>query len=86
MTLVIDINAGDLVTLRAGNVITHLKLYSDINQNAPIFDIPSFLVLKSTPKGEINGRFTYDINGILEVDLHVPKTGERRELATKGFG
>jgi molecular chaperone HscC len=25
-------------------------------------------------------RFTYDINGILEVDLHVPATGERREL------
>jgi molecular chaperone HscC len=25
-------------------------------------------------------RFTYDINGILEVDLHVPSTGERREL------
>ena len=28
----------------------------------------------------VNCRFTYDINGILEVDLHVPKTGERREL------
>ncbi len=25
-------------------------------------------------------RFTYDINGLLEVDVHVPKTGERREL------
>jgi molecular chaperone HscC len=25
-------------------------------------------------------RFTYDINGLLEVDIHVPKTGERREL------
>jgi molecular chaperone HscC len=28
----------------------------------------------------INCRFTYDINGILEVDLHVPATGQRREL------
>ena len=28
----------------------------------------------------VNCRFTYDINGILEVDLHVPATGERREL------
>ena len=26
-------------------------------------------------------RFTYDINGLLEVDLHVPETGERRDLA-----
>jgi len=25
-------------------------------------------------------RFSYDINGLLEVDVHVPKTGERREL------
>jgi molecular chaperone HscC len=29
---------------------------------------------------QVNCRFTYDINGILEVDLHVPATGERREL------
>jgi molecular chaperone HscC len=25
-------------------------------------------------------RFTYDINGLLQVEVHVPKTGERREL------
>ncbi len=29
---------------------------------------------------QVNVRFTYDINGLLEVDVHVPKTGERREL------
>jgi molecular chaperone HscC len=29
---------------------------------------------------EVSCRFTYDINGILEIDLHVPLTGERREL------
>jgi hypothetical protein len=63
MTLVIDINAGDLLTLRAGTTITHLKLYSDINQSTPIFDIPTFNVFKSTPKGEINGRFTYEVHG-----------------------
>jgi molecular chaperone HscC len=28
----------------------------------------------------VNCRFTYDINGLLEIDLHVPKTGERRQL------
>ncbi len=28
----------------------------------------------------INCRFTYDINGLLEVELHVPQTGERRAL------
>jgi molecular chaperone HscC len=28
----------------------------------------------------INVRFTYDINGLLEVDVHVPETGQRREI------
>ncbi len=34
------------------------------------------------PAGEVDVevRFTYDINGLLEVDLRVPRTGERREL------
>ncbi|EGF89797.1 chaperone protein dnaK [Asticcacaulis biprosthecium C19] len=34
------------------------------------------------PAGEIfiEVRFTYDINGLLEVDVHVPATGERRQL------
>lgn len=33
-------------------------------------------------RGEIavEVRFSYDINGLLEVDVHVPKTGDRREL------
>ena len=29
---------------------------------------------------QIEIRFTYDINGLLEVDVHIPSTGERREL------
>jgi molecular chaperone HscC len=33
-----------------------------------------------TGQVRVNCRFTYDINGILEVDLHVPASGERREL------
>ncbi len=34
------------------------------------------------PAGQayIECRFTYDINGLLEVDVHVPATGERRNL------
>jgi molecular chaperone HscC len=28
----------------------------------------------------IDCRFSYDINGLLEVDVHIPATGERREL------
>lgn len=34
------------------------------------------------PAGSISAdvRFTYDINGLLEVDVHIPRTGERQEL------
>ncbi len=34
------------------------------------------------PAGEVSleVRFTYDINGLLEVDVHVPLSGERRQL------
>jgi molecular chaperone HscC len=36
----------------------------------------------SAKRGEIDieVRFSYDINGLLEIDIHVPRTGERREL------
>jgi molecular chaperone HscC len=48
------------------------------NVHLGVIDIP-------VPPGKagqvkVNCRFTYDINGILEVDLHVPATNERREL------
>lgn len=33
------------------------------------------------PKGlQVDCRFSYDINGLLEVDVHVPASGERRQL------
>lgn len=34
------------------------------------------------PKGEVhmNVRFTYDLNGVLEVNVHVPATGEKKQL------
>jgi molecular chaperone HscC len=36
----------------------------------------------SAPAGQVPVlcRFSYDINGLLEVDLHVPETGARRQL------
>jgi molecular chaperone HscC len=38
------------------------------------------------PAGDVSVevRFTYDINGLLEVDVHVPRTGERRDLLILG--
>lgn len=40
------------------------------------------VAIPPAPAGQISieVRFTYDINGLLEVDVHVPATGERREL------
>ena len=40
------------------------------------------MVVPSRPAGEVNVecRFTYDINGLLEVDVHTPATGERHNL------
>jgi hypothetical protein len=61
MQLVIDITLGDLVTISRGTLIQNLKLYADINAANPIYTLPVCKVFKSTPKGEINGRFTYDV-------------------------
>ncbi len=40
------------------------------------------MTVPSRPAGEIHVecRFTYDINGLLEVDIHTPATGERQNL------
>ena len=40
------------------------------------------LPIPSGPPGsvQIEVRFSYDINGLLEVDVHIPKTGEKRDL------
>ena len=43
------------------------------------------------PKGPVGTvqcqvRYAYDINGILEVDLHIPMTGEKRRLIPEKTG
>lgn len=63
MDLVIDITAGDLVALDSGTTIQNLKLYAHVDSPTPIFHCPEFLVLTATPRGEINGRFTYSVTG-----------------------
>lgn len=63
MQLVIDITAGDLVAFASGTTVANLKLYAHINSATPIFHCPEFLVTEATPRGEINGRFTFDVNG-----------------------
>lgn len=63
MELVIDITSGSMVSLKAGTLINDLLLFADIAATTPIFAIPLFKIFKCTPKGEINGRFTYSVQG-----------------------
>lgn len=63
MQLVIDITTGDLVTIQRGTTISNLKLFADTDATTPIYTIPTFKVFRSVPKGEINGRFTYEVSG-----------------------
>lgn len=63
MTLVIDITTGDLVSIQRGTLISNLKLYADVDATTPVYTIPAFKVFRSTPRGEISGRFTYQIEG-----------------------
>jgi hypothetical protein len=63
MELVIDIVSGSLTPISRGTLITDLKLYADIDAGTPIYHCPLFKVFKSTPKGEINGRFMYSVQG-----------------------
>jgi molecular chaperone HscC len=51
-----------------------------VSDNVPLGKIEIPVPAGRAGEIAVNCRFTYDINGILEVDVHVPATGERREL------
>jgi len=72
------------VTVRDGQRIVKFDIYQGESRQAKdnillgAVEVP----VPPAPAGEISVdvRFTYDINGLLEVDVQVPRTGERREL------
>jgi len=51
-----------------------------VNENVYLGEIR--VPVPNRPRGEvsIDVRFSYDINGLLEIDVHVPLTGEKRQL------
>jgi molecular chaperone HscC len=71
-------------TISDGQRVVKMSVYQGesrkVSDNVSLGEIE--IPVPSGKAGEVavNCRFTYDINGILEVDLHVPSTGERREL------
>jgi len=52
----------------------------DVAANIPLGSIEIPVPPGRASETAVNVRFTYDINGLLEVDIHIPQTGERREL------
>ena len=72
------------VTLRDGQRTVRFDIYQGESRQATDNILLSRMEIPvpPAPAGEVDVevRFTYDINGLLEVDVHVPKTGERREL------
>lgn len=71
-------------TLADGQRVVKLEIYQGESRNVSdnihlgALEIP--VPPRKAGEVEVVCRFTYDINGLLEVDLHVPATGERREL------
>jgi molecular chaperone HscC len=72
------------VTVRDGQRSVRFDIYQGESRQAQdnILLSRTEIPVPPAPAGEVDVevRFTYDINGLLEVDMHVPKTGERREL------
>ena len=71
-------------TMQTGQKVIELNIYQGESRNVVdnvglgTISIP----VPPKPAGEVHVecRFTYDINGLIEVDLHVPLTGEKRQL------
>ena len=71
-------------TLRAGQKNVDFTVYQGesrlVSDNVALGRIS--IPVPPKPAGEVlvECRFTYDINGLIEVDVHVPLTGEKRQL------
>jgi len=63
MTMVMDITFGEFTPLQRGTVLTNLELFSDADSLVPVYSIPTFKIFRSVPRGEINGRVTYNVEG-----------------------
>ncbi len=71
-------------TMQDGQKVVHFGIYQGesrhVVDNILLAEIS--IPVPPQPAGHVavECRFTYDINGLIEVDVHVPLTGERREL------
>jgi len=71
-------------TMHDNQEVVHFGIYQGesrhVSDNILLSEIS--IPVPPRPAGHVavECRFTYDINGLIEVDVHVPMTGERREL------
>lgn len=71
-------------TLRSGQRQIEFGVYQGearwVAENIKLGDVMIPIPARPAGEVEVKCRFTYDINGLLEVDVEVPLTGERRQL------
>ena len=71
-------------TMSPGQTVVEFNIYQgesrQVSDNVLLGKIQ--IPVPAKPAGEVHVecRFTYDINGLIEVDVHVPMTGEKRQL------
>jgi molecular chaperone HscC len=75
-------------TVEAGQRMVRFKIYQGeapwVADNIELGTIEIPVPMRRTEMVQVNVRFTYDINGLLEVDVTVPESGETRELLLIG--
>jgi molecular chaperone HscC len=75
-------------TIDPGQQSVRFKIYQGeaprVADNIELGDIEIPVPVQQSGTVQVEVRFTYDINGLLEVDVKVPKTGETRALLVTG--
>ncbi|TWB29037.1 Hsp70 family protein [Nitrospirillum bahiense] len=71
-------------TLQANQKAVTFTIYQgesrDVQDNVALGQVSIPVPPRPAGAVKVDCRFTYDINGLLEVDVHVPETGEQRNL------
>lgn len=71
-------------TLQDGQRVVAMDIYQGesraVTDNVHLGKVEVPVPAKRAGEVPVHVRFSYDINGLLEVDVHVPATGERRNL------
>jgi len=76
------------VTLQERQSMVRLNIYQGesrlVKDNIHLGQLEIPVPARSGQRVQVDCRFTYDINGLLEVDVEVPETGESRQLVIVG--